>query len=229
MGPVITAVPLDRHAVAIPAETYIDKQGHEVLRLSQNSVEQPRVTVIILPYDSNLELLHKYNMNTTKYPRNLITYVYQEKDRDLRSYVESADTDIIIIMSADTMYLPHSIYAKVKLLEKYSAVGTCQIYKYHINCGKGELLPTSKYPASGTMAFKRHFFLEYPDCQRLDAYFYDNRWDNIATIACNFNCISISMDDELTPGGTLMPPRMLSSSAKEFIVSKLLTGQGHRN
>lgn len=227
----IVSMPLDRHAVAMPAETYLDKQGHEVLRLSQ-SIDQPRVTVIVtMNGDVNgnvnvdrqrLELLHKYNINTSKYPRNLITYVYQEAGTSLRSYVERADTEIIIMMAADMMYMPHSMYAKVKLLEKHDAACTTSLYHYHVSQGKGELLSPQKYPAVGTVAFKKQFFLQYPDCQNLDQYFYDNRWNNICSFSCNFNCIAISLDPESKVSGTPILPRMLSSSAKEFIISKLI-------
>lgn len=230
----IVCPPLDMYVSATKAETYHDKQGHDVLKLPKQIGDLPAITVIIPPFDSTdvkLNTLLKYNMNTTKYPRHLITYIHCNNDGlDLRSHVSSA-TDIVIIMAADTLYFPHSIYAKVKLLEIYSAVGSNQNYNYCPDIGKGKLV-TDRYPGSNTMAFRKSFFLQYADCHSLDAYFYDNRWDHIAVMPYNFNCVNIcfnmSVEEYQDLNGIEMPAKALDMGTRDFIITKLTKREGVR-
>jgi len=203
--------PEDYHSTTEPAVTTRDKKGNQALHLSPTAGADslPKITVIVLPItDNNIigEMLVKYNMNTTRYPKNKITYIHQSEGTTLRESAEKAQTDIIILMAPDTLYLPHSMYAKVKLMldnPEYKAVASNILGHYHINENTSYTV-YSKYPDQQSLAFKKAFFLRYPDCKDIDGYFYENQLSKVWNLPFNFNCVRIHQDpiEEEYLGGT---------------------------
>lgn len=198
----VVAAPEDYYAASIPAETNRDKKGNQALHLSQTAGADslPNITVIITHKDhvnSVLrEMMVKYNKNTTRYPTHRITYIEQEAGSSLRTYVEQTQTDIVVLMAPDVLYLPHSMYAKVKLIldnPECQAVASNILGHYHIEENKSYTV-YAKYPDADGLAFTREFFLRYPDIQDADDYFYHNRFSSVWDLPFNFNCLIIHTD-----------------------------------
>lgn len=195
---IIHELPEDIFVEPITAKTINDDKGNQNLKLSQTKGPEslPNITVINLKLepDANDQLathIDKYNKCTTRYPKHKITYIVQQ-EQNLRTLVQQAETDIIVLESPSFIYLPHSLYAKVKLLldNDYQCIATFTPIHYHLK-ENISYCQYSRYPDSGTIAFKKEYFLQYPDTFSADAYLYHNRINYVCNLPNVFNCVVV--------------------------------------
>jgi len=191
----------DIYTQIIDAKTHKDSTNNQCLELSSTAGADslPFITVIV-PFLNNINkissLLLKYNINTSRYPKHRINYLYQLKDESFRLTVSKATTEYIVIMDHNMIYMPHSIYAKVKLLidnAECSAVTSNIMCHYHISENKSYVL-FNKVPTRNATAFERDFFLKYEDCCDIDEYFYNNRKSYVINMPFSYNCIQVHQD-----------------------------------
>lgn len=202
---VIYALPEDRYVTMKEADTYEDKKGNDVLKLSPtNGTDSlPNISIIILARSTEHsdkldkvceldQMVIKYNKLVSRYPDDKIEYIVQQDPNNLRATVESAKYELIILMAPNTIYMPFSYYAKAKLIadNDYDLVGSLLEAHYNLDQNKSSCY-VGNYPHRSSIAFKRSYFLEYPEVVNPDCLLYHNRLSNTVNIAFTYNCIQI--------------------------------------
>lgn len=222
--------PEDRFQHCQCAETHLDNDNNQVLTLSitDGAESLPNITVIITTPSEEMSIIAsemiRLNKSMTKYPSHHIEYIQQQGEETLRDAVERASNDIISIMTPHTYYLPHSLYAKVKLLldhSEYNLIGTHRVAYYHLYNDRSYCVRT-KYPDISSIAFRKGYFLQYPKITDATEYLYKNRYYSVCDLPFIYNCINIDISQqqsiEAGAGVQLIQKRLFDWEVKHTMV-----------
>ena len=216
-------LPEDRYEQYELATTYIkgkDSEKHEALKLSptDGQLSLPEINIITMLQDRPLtyveEQLFGWNFLTTRYPIDKITWIvgYQQSTKpqwpityrqcklvqctDMRDLVRQCTTDIIHIWAPEVYYLPHSLYAKTKLLIDYpekSLVG-CTTMGHYDYCDSIGWSTTSPDPIEGTICFRKEYYLSRQQEAHLD---FHNYKKNVLLFPYTYNCVDIRRNQDV--------------------------------
>jgi hypothetical protein len=196
----------------------VDDEGSQRLKLSPpRGVDSlPSLLVLCTNHNSSIDLHHRNRLDT-RYPSTKITYMVTDNLLDTLSSINQEEYPIVAIQASDHYYLPHSLYAKVKLLQDHpdkEAVISTHELTYNLKHNRTVVLPEmtnmERYQNADEMFSLWTGLYKTSWLRRLDP-----RWPanhrkalvghkhQIINIPINFNCLRISLSDEMEKGKTI--------------------------